>query len=105
MTRQGGRGRGRGRGGGRGKGNSSGDKKAEKKKGPEMKFTPIGTGKPGEYATFTTVKRTMLRAIQTTFEHGADISDTLETMEVVDIDEDIPLLKESSNPDPVARKK
>ena len=84
---QGGRGfgRGPGRGSGRGRqnGRSGGTTLANKK---EYKFAIQVHGSTTAYATYPSVKEALIRHIQSTYENGFEVAESLENMKVYDWD-------------------
>ena len=58
-----------------------------------MKFDPLSTTYNGStaFATYTSIKDHVMKYIQKTYKGGADVAESLRTMELVDLDADAPV--------------
>ena len=101
-------GRGRGNSGGRGSGNRSQGKKTNKHKENfpktkplELKFAPQ-SGRTIT-ATYASVKEAVIQHIQKTYKNGFDVAQSLEDMQLIDLDKEKPIRQISTESEATAK--
>jgi RNase P protein component len=90
--------------GGRGRGRSQDYKNNRTSSGsgktPEYKFFPHGYGKEKSILSYEVVKDYITQVIQSTYQNGRDVADSLRLMSEVDLNGKIPIMKVSRKTDP-----